>query len=224
MLACYDGSEGSRAALAVGGAMIAPGQLVVLTVWETIELRLTRMAAFGNIPIAGSTAPPALLRGYAVVSTDSGHRGNPATPGGPNADGSFAADQQARLDFFYQSVGDVTREARALVLARIDRLDPEGFAQTQIGRIEPGPAWPGNRLHTLNAGGGIECIDGAGRAPRYRALVGVESLGAVGLVAAAVGSGWWRRMLERRVPQFLGRISFSLYLVHVPVLLALAFG
>lgn len=61
---------------------------------------------------------------------------------------------------------------RALVLARIDRLDTEGFAQTVIGRIEPGPAWPGNRLHTLNAGGGIECIDGAGRAPRYRTFIG----------------------------------------------------
>jgi len=61
---------------------------------------------------------------------------------------------------------------RALVLARIDRLDQEGFAQTVIGRVEPGPAWPGNRLHTLNAGGGIECIDGAGRAPRYRILFG----------------------------------------------------
>jgi len=55
---------------------------------------------------------------------------------------------------------------RALMLARIDRLDPEGFGQTVIGRVEPGTAWPGNRLHTLNAGGGIECIDGAGRAPR----------------------------------------------------------
>lgn len=65
-----------------------------------------------------------------------------------------------------------TGYGRALVLARIDRLDPEGFAQTVIGRIEPGPAWPGNRLHTVNAGGGIECIDGAGRAPRYRALIG----------------------------------------------------
>ncbi|MCJ2086876.1 formyl transferase [Methylobacterium sp. E-005] len=65
-----------------------------------------------------------------------------------------------------------TGYGRALVLAQIDRLDPEGFGQTVIGRIEPGPAWPGNRLHTLNAGGGIECIDGAGRAPRYRGLIG----------------------------------------------------
>ncbi|MCJ2140550.1 formyl transferase [Methylobacterium sp. E-066] len=57
---------------------------------------------------------------------------------------------------------------RALGLARIDRLDPEGFAQTLIGRIEPGPAWSGSRLHTLNTGGGIECIDGSARAPRIR--------------------------------------------------------
>ncbi|MEE7485160.1 formyl transferase [Methylobacterium oryzae] len=58
---------------------------------------------------------------------------------------------------------------RALSLARIDRLDPEGFAQTILNRIEPGPAWPGSCLHTLNTGGGIECIDGSGRASRLRA-------------------------------------------------------
>ncbi len=61
---------------------------------------------------------------------------------------------------------------RALTLARIDRLDSDGFAQTVIGRIAPGPAWPGNRLHTLNAGGGIECIDGSGHAPRFRRITG----------------------------------------------------
>jgi len=57
---------------------------------------------------------------------------------------------------------------RALGLARIDRLDPEGFAQTLIGRVEPGPSWSGSRLHTLNTGGGLECIDGSARAPRIR--------------------------------------------------------
>ncbi|WP_375492713.1 universal stress protein [uncultured Jatrophihabitans sp.] len=56
ILACYDGSEGSRAALAAAAGMLAPSRAVVLTVWETVELRLTRLAAFGNIPIAGSTA------------------------------------------------------------------------------------------------------------------------------------------------------------------------
>jgi peptidoglycan/LPS O-acetylase OafA/YrhL len=42
-------------------------------------------------------------------------------------------------------------------------------------------------------------------------------------VVAAIGSGVWRRFLERPAVQFLGRISFSLYLVHVPVLVALTY-
>ena len=55
------------------------------------------------------------------------------------------------------------------------------------------------------------------------ALIGLESAGAAGIVAAAVGCRPWRALLERRAPQFLGRISFSLYLVHVPVLVALTY-
>jgi peptidoglycan/LPS O-acetylase OafA/YrhL len=56
-----------------------------------------------------------------------------------------------------------------------------------------------------------------------KALIGVETAGAAGLVVAAIGSGTWRRFLERPGVQFLGRISFSLYLVHVPVLVALTY-
>lgn len=73
--------------------------------------------AVGAIPLAGATAPPALTRGYAVVSTDSGHRGT------SNRDASFGLDQQARLDFAYAAIGEVSREARALVAARYGR-DP----------------------------------------------------------------------------------------------------
>jgi peptidoglycan/LPS O-acetylase OafA/YrhL len=50
------------------------------------------------------------------------------------------------------------------------------------------------------------------------ALVGLEALGAVGVVVVAGAATPFRRFLEARVPQFLGRISFSLYLVHLPVL------
>ena len=57
---------------------------------------------------------------------------------------------------------------RALALARIDRLDQESFAQSITARVTTGPTWPGSRLHTVNAGGGIECIDGSARAPRLR--------------------------------------------------------
>ncbi|WP_375388533.1 acyltransferase family protein, partial [uncultured Amnibacterium sp.] len=55
------------------------------------------------------------------------------------------------------------------------------------------------------------------------ALLGLEALGAVGIVVAAGADTGLRRLLERRVPQFLGRISFSLYLVHLPVLATLTF-
>ncbi|WP_336488730.1 glucosamine inositolphosphorylceramide transferase family protein [Methylobacterium nigriterrae] len=56
---------------------------------------------------------------------------------------------------------------RALSLARIDRLDDEGFAQTVEATIRPGPAWPGTRLHTLNRSRNLEFIDGSARAPRF---------------------------------------------------------
>ncbi|KQO65906.1 MULTISPECIES: hypothetical protein [unclassified Methylobacterium] len=54
----------------------------------------------------------------------------------------------------------------ALGLMRIDRLDEDGFAQSFLSRIEAGPLWPGSRLHSLNAAGGFEFIDGSARAPR----------------------------------------------------------
>ncbi len=55
---------------------------------------------------------------------------------------------------------------RALGLARIDRLDDEGFSQTVETVLRAGPEWAGSRLHTLNSGGGFEFIDGSARAPR----------------------------------------------------------
>lgn len=52
---------------------------------------------------------PALARGFAVVSTDTGHEGH-----GP-FDASFFADQQASLDFFYQAVGAVAQVGKRIV-------------------------------------------------------------------------------------------------------------
>ncbi|MCP1772412.1 feruloyl esterase [Neisseria perflava] len=65
-------------------------------------------AAVGGIPYHQSTATPALWRGYAVVSTDSGHEGS-------NAD--FGADQQARVDYAYAAFGKVTVVAKQLIEA-----------------------------------------------------------------------------------------------------------
>jgi peptidoglycan/LPS O-acetylase OafA/YrhL len=48
-------------------------------------------------------------------------------------------------------------------------------------------------------------------------------LGAAGLVLAAIGVPFLRRALDSRPSQWLGRISFSLYLIHVPILATLTF-
>jgi hypothetical protein len=58
----------------------------------------------------------------------------------------------------------------ALGLARVDRLDEGGFAQTVETILRPGAEWPGRRLHTFNAAGGFEFIDGSAFAPRWAAL------------------------------------------------------
>ena len=62
-------------------------------------------------PPLGMTATggdPALARGFAVVSTDSGHKG-------AVFDASFFADQEATLNFANSSVGKVTNAAKAII-------------------------------------------------------------------------------------------------------------
>ncbi|QBE49136.1 formyl transferase [Leucobacter triazinivorans] len=56
----------------------------------------------------------------------------------------------------------------AMSVAEITRLDDDAFEQRIIARYAPGSGWPGSRVHTLNAAGGIETIDGSRLAPRWR--------------------------------------------------------
>jgi len=60
-------------------------------------------------PFGGSV--PALARGFAVISTDSGHR----APGGNSLDTTFLRDQQATLDFAYQAIERVSAVAKAII-------------------------------------------------------------------------------------------------------------
>ena len=53
----------------------------------------------------------ALERGFAVVSTDAGHR----DPGRPGTQGDYGADPQARRDFAYNALDRVTTTAKVLV-------------------------------------------------------------------------------------------------------------
>ncbi|MXO70228.1 tannase/feruloyl esterase family alpha/beta hydrolase [Alteraurantiacibacter buctensis] len=58
--------------------------------------------------VANSGGPPALARGFAVVGTDSGHTGS-------IVDASFGLDQQARTDYAYNALDEVTQEAKRLI-------------------------------------------------------------------------------------------------------------
>lgn len=47
----------------------------------------------------------------------------------------------------------------------------------------------------------------------------LSGIGAAIIIFVAVSSPWLGRLLELRLPLFLGRISYSLYLVHLPILI-----
>lgn len=66
-----------------------------------------------GMPLGAQAAgdSPALARGYAVLSMDSGHKGSGAF------DASFMTDQQAALDFYYAAIGKMTPVARVLIAA-----------------------------------------------------------------------------------------------------------
>ncbi len=47
VLFCYDGSEGSRAAMAAAADLVAPAPAVILTVWQPAAVMLARAGGFG---------------------------------------------------------------------------------------------------------------------------------------------------------------------------------
>lgn len=74
--------------------------------------------ATGNLLNAPSGT--ALERGYAVASTDGGHDGG-------QSDVSFAIDPQARSDYGYNAVGQVTLAAKTLLQARFGRAPERSY-------------------------------------------------------------------------------------------------
>ncbi len=63
---------------------------------------------------------PALARGYAVISTDSGHKG-------AVFDGSFFEDQEAALNFLFQAIGKVAPVGKQIVAARYGRTAAHSY-------------------------------------------------------------------------------------------------
>jgi feruloyl esterase len=70
---------------------------------------LDGILAFGEGAVFGIYDPSALARGYAVVTSDGGHQAK------SSLDASFGYDQQARLDYAYNAMDQVTRVGKALV-------------------------------------------------------------------------------------------------------------
>ena len=68
---------------------------------------------------AGET--PALARGFAVVTTDTGHQASAVF------DASFLQDQQATLDFLYQAVGKVAQVGKRVVAAYYGRAAAHSY-------------------------------------------------------------------------------------------------
>src|SRR6185312_1467564 len=71
--------------------------------------------------LGGRARPPALAQGFAVVTTDGGHRG------ASMMDARFATDQQARIDYAYGAVEKTTWAAKALVQAFYGRAPEHSY-------------------------------------------------------------------------------------------------
>ena len=81
--------------------------------------------------INASGDKPALTRGFAVVSTDSGHKGK------GSFDGDFLADQEATLNFLYQANGKVAVLAKQIIASYYERpVEYSYFAGCSTGGRE----------------------------------------------------------------------------------------
>jgi peptidoglycan/LPS O-acetylase OafA/YrhL len=60
--------------------------------------------------------------------------------------------------------------------------------------------------------------------PMFGLLWSLVGVGAAGIILCAIGFVSFENFLNTRVSQFLGKISFSLYLIHVPIIATLAYA
>ena len=103
------------------------------------------------------------------------HAGRLTGPWTPHAANPVLVDARAArpAGMMIERGGELIRPAQdctggygsALTLCRVDRLDPEHYAQTVVARLTAPPG-TGFGMHTLNEAGGIEVIDCVG--PRRR--------------------------------------------------------
>lgn len=73
-LFCFDGSDGSRAALEAAARRLRPGPAVVLTVWETVALRVATQAFAVAVPIDNELELDGQEEAAAQAASDEGAR------------------------------------------------------------------------------------------------------------------------------------------------------
>jgi nucleotide-binding universal stress UspA family protein len=73
-LFCFDGSEGSRAALAAAAERLRPGPAVVVTVWESVALRVASRAFAGGMTVANEADLDAREEAAALAAAQDGAR------------------------------------------------------------------------------------------------------------------------------------------------------
>jgi hypothetical protein len=110
------GAEGKS--YAIGFALALPDQ------WNGRFLFQGGGGLNGNValPLGAQAAgdKPALARGFAVVTTDTGHKGSVF-------DGSFFRDQQASLDFYYVAIGRVAPLAKRMIASYYGRAAEHSY-------------------------------------------------------------------------------------------------
>lgn len=80
-------------------------------------------AAYGNI-LGGGPTSNGLLKGFAVISSDAGHNDDRSSP---VSGGVFGIDPQARLDYGYNAVGQLTPMAKKLVKTYYGKMPDKSY-------------------------------------------------------------------------------------------------
>lgn len=79
-------------------------------------------SAYGGV-LGGGPTTNGLLKGFAVISSDAGHASEPGVIGG----GLFGIDPQARLDYGYNAVAQLTPMAKALIKAYYGKFPDRSY-------------------------------------------------------------------------------------------------
>lgn len=75
VLFCYDGSDGSRGALRAAALLLEPSvEMIVLTVWEPIAVRLALEGSFSTVALANEGELDEQEESYAKAASEDGAR------------------------------------------------------------------------------------------------------------------------------------------------------